>query len=97
DFLNMYFQNMYKPIPLVYNLALAMLWRHQENVDLDIVKFLHYCAAREDIKKLVSKWWEIYNDESLDFRLGERRKNAESRSELQQITANALRGEMAKP
>lgn len=22
---------------------------------------------REDIKKLVAKWWEIYNDESLDF------------------------------
>ena len=23
---------------------------------------------REDIKVLVAKWWEIYNDESLDFK-----------------------------
>ncbi|KAH9303383.1 hypothetical protein KI387_014966, partial [Taxus chinensis] len=45
DFLNMYFQKMYKPIPLVYNLVLAMLWRHPENVDLDRVKVVHYCAA----------------------------------------------------
>jgi inositol 3-alpha-galactosyltransferase len=22
---------------------------------------------REDIKMLVAKWWDIYNDESLDF------------------------------
>ncbi|KAH9319278.1 hypothetical protein KI387_021047, partial [Taxus chinensis] len=38
DFLNMYFQKM-------YNLVLAMLWRHPENVDLDEVKVVHYCAA----------------------------------------------------
>ncbi|KAJ7977838.1 Hexosyltransferase [Quillaja saponaria] len=45
-------------------------------------KSLHYCAAgskpwryngegenmeREDIKFLVQKWWEIYDDESLDY------------------------------
>ncbi|XP_052204855.1 galactinol synthase 1-like [Diospyros lotus] len=83
DFLNMFFQKMYKPIPLIYNLVLAMLWRHPENVELDKVKVVHYCAAgskpwrytgkeanmeREDIKMLVAKWWEIYNDESLDYK-----------------------------
>nr|DAD34562.1 TPA_asm: hypothetical protein HUJ06_005202 [Nelumbo nucifera] len=83
DFLNMFFQHIYKPIPLVYNLVLAMLWRHPENVDLDKVKVVHYCAAgskpwrytgkeanmdREDIKMLVAKWWDMYNDESLDFK-----------------------------
>nr|AZP53713.1 galactinol synthase 8 [Manihot esculenta] len=83
DFLNMYFKDVYKPLPLVYNLVLAMLWRHQENVELDKVKVVHYCAAgskpwrytgkeenmqREDIKMLVKKWWEIYNDESLDYK-----------------------------
>ncbi|XP_021809713.1 galactinol synthase 1 [Prunus avium] len=83
DFLNMFFQKTYKPIPLVYNLVLAMLWRHPENVELDKVNVVHYCAAgskpwrytgkeanmdREDIKMLVAKWWEVYNDETLDFK-----------------------------
>lgn len=45
DFLNMYFKDIYQPIPPVYNLVLAMLWRHPENVDLDRVKVVHYCAA----------------------------------------------------
>ncbi|KAL8094448.1 galactinol synthase 1-like [Apium graveolens] len=83
DFLNMFFRDLYRPIPLVYNLVLAMLWRHPENVELDKVKVVHYCAAgskpwrytgkeehmdREDIKMLVNKWWDIYNDESLDHK-----------------------------
>ncbi|KAF8036890.1 hypothetical protein BT93_C2576 [Corymbia citriodora subsp. variegata] len=83
DFLNMYFKDIYKPIPNVYNLVLAMLWRHPENVELDKVKVVHYCAAgskpwrytgeeqnmdREDIKMLVKKWWDIYDDESLDYK-----------------------------
>ncbi|CAE5962705.1 unnamed protein product [Arabidopsis arenosa] len=83
DFLNMFFEKVYKPIPLVYNLVLAMLWRHPENVELEKVKVVHYCAAgskpwrytgeeanmdREDIKMLVDKWWDVYNDESLDFK-----------------------------
>ncbi|OAY65583.1 Galactinol synthase 1 [Ananas comosus] len=82
DFLNMFFEKIYKPIPLVYNLVLAMLWRHPENVELDNVKVVHYCAAgskpwrytgkeanmdREDIKTLVAKWLDIYNDDSLDY------------------------------
>ncbi|ESQ29449.1 hypothetical protein EUTSA_v10023585mg [Eutrema salsugineum] len=83
DFLNMFFEKVYKPIPLVNNLVLAMLWRHPENVELERVKVVHYCAAgskpwrytgeeanmdREDIKMLVDKWWDVYNDESLDFK-----------------------------
>ncbi|XP_042398797.1 galactinol synthase 1-like [Zingiber officinale] len=84
DFLNMFFKDVYQPIPLVYNLVMAMLWRHPENVELEKVKVVHYCAAgskpwrytgkeanmdREDIKMLVSKWWEVYNDESLDYKV----------------------------
>lgn len=83
DFLNMFFRDIYKPIPPVYNLVLAMLWRHPENVELDKVKVVHYCAAgskpwrytgkeenmdREDIKMLVKKWRDIYEDESLDYK-----------------------------
>ncbi|KAK9673365.1 hypothetical protein RND81_12G162900 [Saponaria officinalis] len=88
DFLNTYFRSIYKPIPGIYNLVLAMLWRHPENVKLDEVKVVHYCAAgskpwrytgeeenmeREDIKMLVKKWWEIYEDESLDYKPEEAR------------------------
>ncbi|KAG8063608.1 hypothetical protein GUJ93_ZPchr0003g16503 [Zizania palustris] len=45
DFLNVFFREQYKPIPLIYNLVLAMLWRHPENVQLEEVKAVHYCAA----------------------------------------------------
>jgi lipopolysaccharide biosynthesis glycosyltransferase len=45
DFLNMFFKDIYKPIPLMYNLVLAMLWRHPENVELEKIKVVHYCAA----------------------------------------------------
>ncbi|KAJ6902725.1 hypothetical protein NC651_020261 [Populus alba x Populus x berolinensis] len=83
DFLNMFFRDVFQPIPPVYNLVSAMLWRHPDKFDLDEVKVVHYCAAgakpwrytgkeenmdREDIKVLVKKWWEIYEDESLDFK-----------------------------
>ncbi|KAL6192544.1 hypothetical protein ACLB2K_033631 [Fragaria x ananassa] len=44
-FLNMFFQKTYKPIPLAYNLVLVMLWRHPENVKLDEVNVVRYCAA----------------------------------------------------
>ncbi|XP_062162890.1 galactinol synthase 2-like [Alnus glutinosa] len=83
DLLNMYFRDIYKPIPSMYNLVLAMLWRHPENVDIENVRVVHYCAAgakpwrytgeeenmeREDIRMLVKKWWDIYDDESLDYK-----------------------------
>ncbi|KAF3570763.1 hypothetical protein F2Q69_00062682 [Brassica cretica] len=83
DFLNMYFKDIYKPIPTTYNLVMAMLWRHPEHVDLDHIKVVHYCAKgskpwrftgaeehmdREDIKMLVKKWWEIYDDSNLDYK-----------------------------
>ncbi|CAL9108550.1 unnamed protein product [Musa textilis] len=83
DFLNMFFKDIYKPIPLVYNPVLAMLWRHPENVELEKVKVVHYCAAgskpwrftgteanmdREDIQMLVKRWWDVYDDESLDYK-----------------------------
>ncbi|XP_065851712.1 galactinol synthase 2-like [Euphorbia lathyris] len=82
DFLNMFFKDVYKPIPPIYNLVLALLWRHPENIEFNKIKVAHYCAAgskpwrytgeeqnmdREDIKFLIKKWWDIYNDESLDY------------------------------
>lgn len=45
DFLNMYFKDIYKPLPLIYNLVFALIWRHPENVELDKVKVVHYCAS----------------------------------------------------
>lgn len=79
----MFFRDIYKPLPPSYNLVMAMLWRHPENIDLDQVKVAHYCAAgskpwrftgqeenmdRADIKMLVQKWWDIYDDETLDYK-----------------------------
>ncbi|CAD5329102.1 unnamed protein product [Arabidopsis thaliana] len=83
DFLNEYFTDIYKPIPSTYNLVMAMLWRHPEHIDLDQISVIHYCANgskpwrfdeteehmdREDIKMLVKKWWDIYEDSSLDYK-----------------------------
>ncbi|KAI6684540.1 hypothetical protein NL676_030453 [Syzygium grande] len=83
DFLNKYFRYVYEPISNVYNLVLAMLWHHPENVNLDTVKVVHYCAAgskpwlytgreenmdRDDVKLLVKRWWDIFDDESLDYK-----------------------------
>ncbi|XVF41731.1 hypothetical protein PTKIN_Ptkin01aG0303500 [Pterospermum kingtungense] len=65
------------PIPPIYNLAMAMLWRHPEKIVPEKAKVVHYCDApwrytgkeenmdREDIKMLVTKWKDIYNDESI--------------------------------
>ena len=44
----MFFRDVYVPIPSEYNLVLAMLWRHPENVDLTKAKVIHYCAAVSD-------------------------------------------------
>ncbi|KAJ9186026.1 hypothetical protein P3X46_005584 [Hevea brasiliensis] len=83
DFLNMFFKDIFRPLPPIYNLVLALLWRHPENIELDKLKVVHYCAAgskpwrytgkeknmdREDIKMMIKKWWDIYNDESLDYK-----------------------------
>ncbi|CAI9107055.1 OLC1v1006330C1 [Oldenlandia corymbosa var. corymbosa] len=45
DFLNMFFRGIYESIPQIYNLVLTMLWRHYENIELEKVKVVHYCAA----------------------------------------------------
>ncbi|KAK3441467.1 hypothetical protein EUGRSUZ_B01791 [Eucalyptus grandis] len=102
DFLNEYFKDIYKPIPNVYNFVLAMLWRHPKNVELNKVKVVHYCAAgskpwrytgeeqnmdREDIKMLVKKWWDIYDDESLDYRNIVARDEAAKRANLERFLA----------
>ncbi|GAB2282135.1 glycogenin [Dionaea muscipula] len=79
DLLNMYFKDIFKPLPIDYNLVLGFLWRHPERVDdLSKVKVVHYCAAgskpwsytgteenmdREDIKMWIKKWWDIYDEE----------------------------------
>eukprot|EP01018_Ginkgo_biloba_P032365 Gb_29307 [translate_table: standard] len=52
---------------------------------------------REDIKRLVEKWWDIYNDSSLDFKPTDRIPEAETRSDVQQMTANSLRAAMPSP
>ncbi|KAK6159780.1 hypothetical protein DH2020_003161 [Rehmannia glutinosa] len=82
DFLNFFFRDNSKPIHPIYNLLVAMLWRHPEFVELDKVKVVHYCVTgskpwkytgkeqymdREDVKMLVGRWWDIYNDKALDF------------------------------
>ncbi|KAH6772573.1 galactinol synthase 1 [Perilla frutescens var. hirtella] len=82
DFLNSFFRDIAKPVHPVYNLLVAMLWRHPEYVELDKVKVVHFCVAgskpwkytgkepnmnRADLKMLVDGWWDVYNDASLDF------------------------------
>lgn len=42
--MNAFFRDKYVPIPSNYNLVLAMLWRHPENIELEKVKVVHYCA-----------------------------------------------------
>ncbi|KAL0689949.1 hypothetical protein Bca4012_089627 [Brassica carinata] len=83
DFLNMFFAKVFKPVPPFYNLILSVLWRHPGSVNLETVKVVHYCPPgakpwrytgeepnmdREDVKMLIKQWWDIYNDESLDFK-----------------------------
>lgn len=53
DFLNVFFRDKYKPIPSNYNLVLAMLWRHPENIELEKVKVVHYCANVSNTTHLV--------------------------------------------
>ncbi|KAL9227602.1 hypothetical protein vseg_003274 [Gypsophila vaccaria] len=82
DFLNMYFKDQFKPLPIEYNMILHMLWRHPDKVDLKKLKVVHYCVVgskpwvytgrgdnmdRADVKLLVKMWWDVYNDSSLDY------------------------------
>ena len=46
---------------------------------------------REDIKMLVNRWWEIYNDESLDYN----KKAAVANADPVNILAVALSGSAA--
>lgn len=45
DFLNMYFNKIYKFIRLIYNFVFVMLWRYFENVVFDEVKVVYYCVV----------------------------------------------------
>lgn len=84
DFLNIFFKDVYVPIPPIYNLIIGMLWNHPENVESDKVKVFHYCSRgakpwrytreeknmnREDVKMWVKKWWDVYGDQSLDYKV----------------------------
>ncbi|KAL3843561.1 hypothetical protein ACJIZ3_000964 [Penstemon smallii] len=44
DLLNMYFRDISRPLPPIYNLLVAMLWRHPQWADLDHAKVVHYCV-----------------------------------------------------
>ncbi|CAN6556430.1 unnamed protein product [Malus baccata var. baccata] len=83
DLLNVFFKDKLVALAPHYNLMLPMLWRHPVAVELDRVKVVNYCAngskpwsytgkeenmEREDVKMLVNKWWEIYSDDSLDYK-----------------------------
>ncbi|KAL3725246.1 hypothetical protein ACJRO7_030282 [Eucalyptus globulus] len=58
-FLNMYFSNIYKPLPQEYNLDLTILQHHRENVELESVKVVQFCAAG-------SKPWKYTGQEDTD-------------------------------
>lgn len=45
---------------------------------------------REDIKMLVNKWWDIYNDESLDFNAEESEVSEENTFSIPSIMAAGL-------
>ncbi|KAK1584196.1 hypothetical protein Q3G72_030688 [Acer saccharum] len=78
DFLNMFFKDIYRSIPPIFNLVLTMLWRHPENIDLENAKVVHYCVAgskpwrytgeEQHMQMLIQKFSDIYNDESLDYK-----------------------------
>lgn len=75
DFLNKYFEKVFKPLSQEYNLVMAMLWRHPENINVAEVKVIHYCAEGSKpwrfnpnaehmdipvVRDLVDKWWKVY-------------------------------------
>lgn len=48
---------------------------------------------REDIKMLVKKWWEIYNDESLDLKP----ENSVAVAEDETLTRTSIMASMPEP
>ena len=52
---------------------------------------------REDIKKLVAKWWEIYNDESLDFIKAEDKVEVEVEVEEEGFSKPSIMAAMQEP
>ncbi|KAK9044848.1 hypothetical protein V6N11_058739 [Hibiscus sabdariffa] len=76
---------------------MAMLWRHPENIELEKAKVVHYCAAGSKPwrytgkEQNMKKWWDIYNDESLDYKnvvaTGKAEAHDEEQAGLQQLFA----------
>ncbi|KAH7570295.1 hypothetical protein JRO89_XS05G0082600 [Xanthoceras sorbifolium] len=62
-FIELVLPKMYKSIPLIYNLVLPMLCSHPENVELDKVKVVHYCASLKTkvIRCEESKAYRLYD------------------------------------
>lgn len=54
DFLNMFFEKLFKPVPPVYNLILSVLWRHPGLIDVERVKVVHYCPLVSILSSLAS-------------------------------------------
>ncbi|KAF6175475.1 hypothetical protein GIB67_021965 [Kingdonia uniflora] len=76
-----------------------------EKIELDEAKVVHYCADgakpwrytgkedymdREDVKMLVMKWWDIYDDESLDYKALSVKDRNRSRVADQAVNLEAL-------
>ncbi|KAH7446029.1 hypothetical protein KP509_01G033600 [Ceratopteris richardii] len=83
DSLNAFFSDMYTPLPMHYNLILAMLLYHPEKVpDIGKIKVVHYCVPGskpwsfrgdeehmniEPLRRLIEKWWNVYEDRPIDY------------------------------
>ncbi|CAN6693007.1 unnamed protein product [Malus baccata var. baccata] len=105
DFLNEFFKGKWVALAPHYNLMMPMLWHHPEAVELDRVKVVNFCAIgskpwsytgreenmeREDVKMLVNNWWEIYNDDSLDYKktvISVEAENGADQANLQTVTS----------
>ncbi|KAG6383763.1 hypothetical protein SASPL_156467 [Salvia splendens] len=45
DILNLFFKDSAKPIHQIYNLLVAMIWRHPEHVEFDVVNWFKAMAV----------------------------------------------------
>nr|GMD40640.1 galactinol synthase 1-like [Ipomoea batatas] len=112
DFLNMFFRDEYKPLPYVYNMLVNMVWRHPDKVELSKAKVVHYCVdgakpwrytgkennmGREEMKMLVKKWWEIYNDPSLDYKYKHRGSVYELGGAAHEVARFSNTGNLTQP